>query len=85
MHFDLGTDGPPVSTEAMWVSVIDPSRSRACPDARIPLEDGSHPAIGFEGDLLLVLDQVVRGGDAETVVRRIRVETDACDWVPLTR
>lgn len=85
VHFDLGTDGPPVSTEAMWVSVIDPSRSRACPDGRIPLEEGSHPAIGFEGDLLLVLDQVVRGGDAETVVRRIQVETDDCDWVPLTR
>ncbi len=85
MHFDLGTDGPPVSTEALWVSVIDPSRSRACPDGLIALEDGSHPAIGFEGDLLLVLDQVIRGGDAETVVRRIQVETDGCDWVPLSR
>lgn len=85
VHFDMGTDGPPVSTEALWVSVIDPSRSRACPDGRIPLEDGSHPAIGLEGDLLLVLDQVIRGGDAETVVRRIRLETDDCDWVPLTR
>lgn len=85
VHFDLGTDSPPVSTEALWVSVIDPSRSRACPDGFIPLEDGSHPAIGFEGDLLLVLDQVIRGGDAETVVRRIQVETDDCDWVQLTR
>lgn len=64
---------------------IDPSRSRACPDGLIALEDGSHPAIGFEGDLLLVLDQVIRGGDAETVVRRIQVETDDCDWVPLSR
>ena len=25
------------------------------------------------------------GGDAETVVRRIQVETDDCDWVPLSR
>ena len=80
-----GTDGPPVSTEAMWVSVIDASLTRACPDGLIPLEDGSHPAIGFEGDLLLVLDQVIRGGDAETVVRRIKVETDDCEWVPLSR
>ena len=85
VHFDLGTDGPPVSTEAIWVSVIDPSRSRACPDGRIPLEEGSHPAIGFEGDLLLVLDQVIRGGDAESVIRRIRLETDDCNWVPLSR
>ena len=85
VHFDLGTDGPPVSTEAMWVSVIDASLTRACPDGLIPLEDGSHPAIGFEGDLLLVLDQVIRGGDAETVVRRIKVETDDCEWVPLSR
>ena len=85
VHFDLGTDGPPVSTEALWVSVIDPSRSRACPDGLVALEEGSHPAIGFDGDLLLVLDQVIRGGDAETVVRRIQVETDDCDWVPLSR
>ena len=85
VHFDLGTDGPPVSTEALWVSVIDASRTRACPDGLVPLEDGSHPAIGFEGDLLLVLDQVIRGGDAETVVRRIKVETDDCEWVSLSR
>ena len=85
VHFDLGTDGPPVSTEAMWVSVIDASLTRACPDGSITLEPGSHPAIGFEGDLLLVLDQVIRGGDAETVVRRIQVETDGCEWVPLSR
>ena len=85
VHSDLGTDGPPIATEAMWVTVVDASRTRACPDGRIPLDEGSHPAIGFDGDLLLVLDQVVRGGDAETVVRRIRVDAGGCDWVPLGR
>ena len=42
-------------------------------------------SIGFEGDLVLVLDQVVRGGDAVTIVRRIEADTDGCDWMPVSR
>ena len=60
-------------------------RHRRVPHPCLPGRIDSHPAIGFEGDLLLVLDQVIRGGDAETVVRRIKVETDDCEWVPLSR
>ena len=56
VHFDLGTDGPPVSTEAMG------QRHRRVPHpclpGRIDTAGGSHPA---RIDLLLVLDQVIRG------------------------
>lgn len=54
-------------------------------DGAVPLEPGSRAAIGFEGDLVLVLEQVLRGGDAVSVVRRIEVETEGCDWIPVRR
>ena len=49
------------------------------------LEPGSRPAIGFEGDLFLVLESVVRRGDSVTVLRRIEVDVDGCDWMPISR
>lgn len=83
VHGDFTGDDPPLRTETLWVSVVHQDRSSACPDARLSPE--SHPVIGFEGDALLVLEQVLRGGDAATVLRRIAVGTDGCDWIPLTR
>ena len=67
------------------MSVIDESREPACVDAAVPLEPGSRAAIGFEDDLVLVLEPVIRRGDAVTVLRRIEVDADGCDWVPVIR
>ena len=85
VHFDLQrADEPPLGREA-FVTVIEESRTRACADGEILLGPKSNPAIGFEGDMILVLEQVPRGMDAVPVLRRITVETDQCDWVPLGR
>ena len=85
VHADLAGEDPPLYTETLWVSVIDADRTRACPDARVPLGPESHPVVGFEGDRLLVLEQVLGGGDAVTVLRRIAVDADDCDWITLRR
>ena len=85
VHDDLRAEDPPVSTEALWVTVVDAARTRACVDGVIPLETGSRPSLGFDGDLVLVLDQVLRRGDGTTVLRRIEVEADGCDWIRLIR
>lgn len=85
VHFDMGTEGGPVSTVGLWVSVVNESRESACVDAPVPLEPGSRAAIGFEEDLVLVLEPVIRGGDVATVLRRIEVDVDGCDWVPVSR
>lgn len=85
IHFDLGTETGPVSTVGLWVSVIDKPRESACVDGAIPLEPGSRAAIGFDQDLVLVLEQVLRGGDSVTVLRRIEVDADGCDWMPIRR
>ena len=84
VHLDYSGDEPPLSAEA-FVTVIDKNRARACPDGRIPLEPESDPAIGFEGDRVLVLEQVLRGEDVASVLRRIAVDTSDCDWVPVSR
>ena len=85
VHADLAGEDPPLYTETLWVSVIHADRARACPDARVPLGPESHPVVGFDGDMLLVLEQVLGGGDAVTVLRRIAVEADDCDWIGLVR
>ncbi len=85
VHADMAGEDPPLHTETLWVSVIDADRTRACPDARVPLGPESHPVVGFEGDRLLVLEQVLGGGDAVTVLRRIAVDADDCDWITLRR
>ena len=85
IHFDLGTGTGAASTVGLWISVIDESRESACVDGTIALEADSRASIGFDGDLVLVLEQVVRGGDAVTIVRRIEVDTEGCDWMPVSR
>ncbi len=85
VHADLAGEDPPLHTETLWVSVIDADRTRACPDGRVPLGPESRPVVGFEGDRLLVLEQVLGGGDAVTVLRRIAVDAEDCDWMPLRR
>lgn len=85
IHFDLGTESAPASTLGLWVSVVDESRESACVDAAIPLETDSRAAIGFEGDLFLVLEQVLRGGDSVALLRRFEVDTEECDWLPVGR
>ena len=85
VHADLAGEDPPLHTETLWVSVIDADRTRACPDGRVPLAPESRPVVGFEGDRLLVLEQVLGRGDAVTLLRRIAVDADDCDWMTLRR
>lgn len=84
VHFDYSGDEPPFNAE-VFVTVIDADRTQACPDRRILLGDESAPAIGFEGDTVLVLEHLLRGTGVVAVLRRIAIETDDCDWVQLGR
>lgn len=81
VHFDSRPEGPPVTSQA-FVTVLSADRTRACVDAPVPLSPEAQPAVGFQGDDLLVLEQVIRGGDAVPVLRRIAVEAGDCAWVP---
>lgn len=80
VHYDHRPEGPPVTSE-VYVSVLSPDRQRACVDARVPLGPDSSPAIGFRGDELLVLEQVIEGLEAVPVLRSLRVDVSACSWI----
>lgn len=84
VHFDSRAEPPPVPSEA-FVTVLSADRSEACLDARIPLGEAAQPAVGFEGDDLLVLEQVVDGFDVAAVLRRVEVHTEGCEWIPTQR
>lgn len=80
VHADHEPTGPPVTSE-LFVTVLDSNRRRACVDARVPLSPDAQPAVGFAGDDLLVLEQVLVGLDAVPVLKRFAIDVSACDWL----
>ncbi len=76
-------EDPPVSSE-VYVSVLSAELDRACVDARLPLPEDAKPAIGFEGDRLLVLDQALTDDlDVAPYLLRIDVDASECAWTPI--
>lgn len=82
VHFDHRPEGPPVTSKA-FVTVLSADRRRACVDAVVPLGPAAQPAVGFDGDKLLVLEQIISGGEAVPVLRSFQVDTEGCRWITL--
>jgi hypothetical protein len=80
VYFDSRPETPPVTSE-MFVSVLSADRTRACVDARVPLHPEAQPTFGFDGDELVVLEQVIEGAEAVPVLKHYRVDTSGCDWI----
>jgi len=80
VYLDHRPNGPPVTSE-VFVTILDATRKRACVDTPISLGPESQPAIGFAGDHLLVLDQVVVGLEAVPILRRFEIDATGCDWI----
>ena len=80
VYADHWPAGPPVTSE-LFVTVLDSDRTRACVDAGVPLGPDAQPAVGFAGDDLLVLEQVLVGLDVVPVFKRFAIDGSECDWV----
>jgi len=80
VYFDSRPEQPPVTSEA-YVSVLAADRTRACVDAKVPLHPEAQPAFGFDGDELMVLEQVIEGAEAVPVLKHYRVDVSGCDWI----
>jgi hypothetical protein len=65
----------------LFVSIVDPSQRRACPDGEVPAPADPQPWVAFRGDTLLVLIQDVADDRAWTAVRKYLVRTDRCAWI----
>jgi hypothetical protein len=66
----------------MFLSVNDPRKARSCPDARVPGPEDPRPSVALRGDTLLVLTQDIDGTNITNRIRRYRVRTANCKWVP---
>lgn len=90
-HHDLHVleEGGParetVETATVYVGVLSPDLTRACVDARVPVQGEVRPFEALVGDTLLVLDRrIAAGGGMETWLVAWRVDTSACAWLPVT-
>lgn len=73
------------SLEAAWLAVLSSDRTTACVDAPIPVSGTGLPSFTFQGDTLVVLDQVLDASHVRLRVRRMQIDMSRCDWLPLPR
>lgn len=80
VYFDSRPEPPPVTSE-IFVSMLSRDRTRACVDAKVPLHAEAQPAFGFDGDDLMVLEQVLEGSEAVPVLKHYQLDVSACHWI----
>jgi len=71
-------------TMSGYLSLVSPDGRRACPDAQITFSPDGQPRIAWQGDTLLVAEQVVADSTrAVTTIKRYRIEGDQCEWIDM--
>lgn len=83
VHLDVVLSRQLLTADA-WVSVVDLASDRGCVDTRIRTSKAGKPIFTVIGDTLIMLEQRLTSSNRpETWVVRYRVDTKACDWLPL--
>lgn len=85
VYFDnhIETEQSTRITASVYVSVLSTDRSRVCVDARVPVVSDAQPVVQLAGDTLFVLEQRVVDTTTTSQVSVFRIETAACDWLPI--
>jgi len=69
-----------------FVSVLSKDLKQACVDARVTTSPVTAATIAFRGDTLLSLEQhITDEARAETYLKRYRIDTSRCNWIPVER
>lgn len=79
VYLDHNAGAPPVASR-VFVTVLSRDRRQVCLDAPVRLDADASPAVGFAGDDLLVLEQVLVGTEAVPILKRYEVDTSKCEW-----
>ena len=74
----------PVLTATVWVGVLSPDLKYACVDTELPVSQDARSMETFRGDTLFQLDRRIVGERLQTWIRMFRIDTDDCDWIPLS-
>lgn len=87
VHYDVEFDGRANEAARVdaWLTVLDPTFSRACVDATLPLAERALPSLAFRGDTLFVLEHVIDDVRALPVLRAHVISTRGCAWLPVPR
>jgi hypothetical protein len=72
-------------TGKLFLSLIDRTSGRVCPDAPVSTPADPLPHVTFLGDTLLVLIQAVDQEQTRSVVRRFLPNADDCRWIGAER
>ena len=83
VHYDQQIDKAGTVTSRVFLSLLSADRRRACLDAEVPVGRSAQPKTAFRGDTLFVLDQVVHGDGAQTIVHSYTIDDRPCDWIAL--
>jgi hypothetical protein len=81
VHVDLSPAGRSVTGRG-FISLVDWTTRRQCVDAELPLAPDTRPIIGFRGDTVVVVQNIVGGADSTTsitTIRMFRIPTCAAD------
>lgn len=74
----------PVLSATVWVGVLSADLKSACVDAKLPVSQDARSMETFRGDTLFQLDRRMVGEQLQTWIRMFRIDTDDCDWIPLS-
>lgn len=70
--------------QRVYLTVLDATLEKACVDGLVPLESDVPVAPLFRGDTVSVLTRVVTDeGTVRSVVYRLLIDLDKCEWVPV--
>jgi hypothetical protein len=83
MYLDLTVDGELITGNG-YLSVLGADLAAACVDLPLEFSQDGRPTVAFRGDTLFVLEQrLASNTSAVTQIKWYRVNTAACQWVPL--
>jgi hypothetical protein len=85
VHYDVEFDGREAAKVDAWLTVLDPSFTRACVDAPLPLSERALPSLAFRGDTLFVLEHVIDEVQALPMLRAYAIATAGCAWMAVER
>ncbi len=88
IHHDMSVKGKPPMVDflsSIYVSVLSSDRTTACVDGPVHFSNEMRVVHTVAGDTLYLLDRALNENEdgIKTWIRRYRIDTSGCDWLPV--
>jgi hypothetical protein len=85
VHYDNTYHGNLLKSD-VYVSLLNARRTSACVDTKLSVSSDTSPFLFFRDSTLFLIEQAVDSTSRPTTyVKRIRVNSAGCDWIPVLR